>query len=379
MRIAYVYDAIARIGGVERILVDKMNYMVNQYGYEIYLITAAQGNHNFPFSLSPRIKHIDINVRFHIQYQYKYPKRLWMKWKMNQRFKRQLEKQIYLINPDVIIGTTYYKADIICKLKYNAKIIIESHCAKSFTGVSDGIKRNLFIDFLHKKKIKRSNAFIEKNCDAFIALTQGDASEWKTNNKTYIIPNAIPYIPRQSSDCLNNRAISVGRLIHQKGFDRLILAWKYIYKKYPDWKLDIYGEGEEYEALNKQIQTLELTKIVSIHPFTHKIKKEYCNSSLYILPSRYEGFGLVLIEAMSYGVPCVAFDCPYGPSDIIRNKEDGLLAENENVDSLIQSISILIENKKLRKEYSQRARENVKRYLTSEIMPLWFNLLENIK
>ena len=108
MKIVYVYDAIARIGGVEKILTDKMNYFADVCAYDVYLITAAQGEHPFSFPISARVKHVDLNVRFHLQYRHKAPLRWWMKWRMDCDFEKKIKKQIAQIDPDIIIATTYY-------------------------------------------------------------------------------------------------------------------------------------------------------------------------------------------------------------------------------------------------------------------------------
>ena len=194
MKIVYILDSLARVGGIERILTDKMNYLADVYGYDVYLITAAQGTHHYSFPLSPKIKHLDIDVRFHLQYQYSYPKRIWIKWHMNRKFKKNLEIVIDNIHPDIIIGTTYYKADVICQLKCNAKKIIESHNAKSYTGINDNIKRNPIIDFFYRIAYRKYIKTIEKKSDVFITLTQGDKDEWGIVNKTYVIPNIITEI-----------------------------------------------------------------------------------------------------------------------------------------------------------------------------------------
>ena len=118
----------------------------------------------------------------------------------------------------------------------------------------------------------------------------------------------------KASSCEVHRVIAIGRLTYQKGFDRLIDAWTIVNRRHPDWKLDIFGEGIRREALNKQIRNNGLEKSVTIHPFTKNIAQEYLNSSIFALSSNYEGFVLVLLEAMGCGLPCVAFDCPNGPA-----------------------------------------------------------------
>lgn len=376
MKIMYVYDAIARVGGVERILVDKMNYLADVYGYDVYLITAAQGNHPFSFPLSSKVKHTDINARFHVQYQYKYLKRLWMKLKLDRQFRQRLSRAVAQIDPDILIGTTYYKADVICRLKCRAKKIIESHCAKTYTGQNDGIKRNFLVQWLYNIQLARYNQTVEKKSDAIVALTEGDAGEWDKKGKVFVIPNMIRQIPETKASCETHRVISAGRLVYQKGYDLLIEAWRPIYHKHPDWKLDIFGNGPLYDELQKQISDNGLDNVITIHSPTPYITAEYLRSSIYVMSSRFEGFGLVLAEAMSCGLPCISYDCPYGPSDIIRDKEDGILVGNGNVEQLAESINYLIEYDDERKEFGKKAALNVERFNANVIMRQWNNLLE---
>jgi len=121
---------------------------------------------------------------------------------------------------------------------------------------------------------------------------------------------------------------------------------------------------------------LGLENTINIMPFSHNIYEEYLKSSIFVLSSRYEGFGLVLIEAMSCGLPCVAFDCPHGPSDIIRDKEDGLIVENGNVEALANAICWMIEHNDERKTMGRKAKENVKRYSLDVIMSQWDEFLQ---
>jgi len=116
---------------------------------------------------------------------------------------------------------------------------------------------------------------------------------------------------------------------------------------------------------------MSLEGIVTIHPFTSNILQEYSNSSIFALSSNYEGFGLVLIEAMGCGLPCVSFDCPNGPSEIIKHKEDGFLIKNGDIQGFAEALCHLITNEKTRKEFGKRARQNVMRYAPENVMPQW--------
>lgn len=378
MKIVYVYDAIARIGGVERVFVDKMNYLADKHEYDIYLITAAQGSHPLSFPLSSEVKHIDIDVRFHLLYQYSYPKRLWVKWKLNYKFRKNFNAQIKKIDPDIIIGASWYNADIICKLKCRAKKIIESHSVKSHTGLNDGIKRNACIQWIYTKQHEKYQKIIEEQSDAIVALTQEDANEWKNAKCVYVIPNMINFIPEQSSSCEIPRVISAGRLTYAKGFNKLIEAWHIVHQKHPNWKLDIFGTGELDKELNEQIIETGLQQSVTINPPTPYILNEFQKSSFYVMSSQFEGFAMVLIEAMSCGIPCISFNCPYGPQNIIQSSIDGMLIKHNDTKELSNAICYLIENEQVRKEYGRKAKENVKRFLPEYIMPQWINLFETL-
>lgn len=387
MKIVYVYDAIARIGGVEKILADKMNYFADVCAYDIYLITAAQGNHPFSFPISARVKHIDLNARFHLQYQYKAPLRWWMKWRLDCDFERKIKKQIAQIDPDIIIATTYYKADVVCRLECRAKKIIESHCVKSHTGINDGIKRSKPIQLLYDYLLKKSFLTIEEKSDAIVSLTEGDSKEWNADCKRkFVIPNSIPEIPPATSPRTAQRAISAGRLTKEKAFHRMIAAWMKVYRIHPEWQLDIYEEGEEKKVLLHTIKALGLEGVVRIHPFSTDLEQEFLDSSMFLLSSLYEGFGLVLIEAMACGLPCIAFDCPYGPGEIIHHNKDGVLlpdfdklsTDAHELWTMAWSVNKLISNPSLREKLGNAARENAKRFLPDKVMTKWIDLFNQL-
>lgn len=377
MKIIYFYDTIARIGGTEKILVDKMNYLANVYNQEIYLITTSQGNHPIVFPLSKKVKHIDLSVRLHTMYQYSLLKRIYMGWKMNRLLKQKLKAVINELNPDIIISTTYCYADIVCHLKCNAKKIMESHVAKDSLGINDGVKRN-FISYIHTKlKIKKYINTIEKKNDIIVTLTYGDANSWNTKN-VVVIPNIVDLKNTDFSQHTEKTALFAGRITYQKGLDRMLEAWKIVVNNRKDWRLKFVGEGEQKEYLQQQCQKLGITGNVIFAPATKDIEKEYINSSLFLLTSRFEGFGLVLVEAMQCGVPCVSFDCPYGPSDIIDNGINGCLIENGNVEEFAKATLKLIEDDELRKKMGEAAIEKAKQYLPENIMSKWIELYNNL-
>lgn len=377
MKIIYIYDSLAGIGGIERIFIQKMNYLADKLNHNIYLITSSQGTHPFIFPLTDKVKHIDLDIRFHSQYAYPFPTRIWIKYKLQKLYRKRLQESVNNIDPDIIVGTTTWNSDVICQLKCKGKIVIESHCAKPYTAITDHLTNGIIKDFINKITTWQRFRYTEKHCDAIVSLTQNDTSAWKTPHVT-TIPNMIESIPEKSSTCSSHRVIAAGRLTYQKGFNRLIDAWTLVHKRHPKWKLDIYGEGYYKEKMQRQIKENYVEDSITIHPFTSNIFEEYLTSSIFVLSSRYEGFGLVLIEAMSCGIPCVSFDCPYGPAEIINNEEDGILIDNNNIPQMATAICYLIENEEIRKAYGKKAKENAKRFLPENIMPKWEQLFKQI-
>ena len=219
--------------------------------------------------------------------------------------------------------------------------------------------------------------------DALVSLTSADKTNWEkhVNIPIFVIPNLVTVYPNDIS-CYSersNRIICVGRLTRQKGFDYLIKAWALIANKYPGWKIDIFGSGDLEDFLIQMIDNYNLKESITINKPTSNIFEEYDRSSIYILSSRYEGFCLVLLEAMSFGIPCISFNCPHGLSDMITNGEEGILVPVGDINKLAESIEWMITHKEERERMSQNSREKVKYYLAENIMPQWVELFNKIK
>lgn len=375
MKVLYIYKALAVWGGIERILVDKMNSLAEKYGYEVYMITTDQGEHKIPYRLDERIKHLDLHIRFHTQYAVPLHKRFFERRRLQKLFEQRLSKTLDEIKPDVIICIADLFVDTLTRINKSAPLVIESHSGKDHTAVLG------YRPMKWWEKIRRDLYFKEfKKAEALIALTHGDAEDWKgMASNIKVIPNIVHLNETgRHSSCENKQVIFVGRFAAQKGIDRLLAAWKIVHKKHPDWQLHFYGEGEQKEKYTSIIQSFNDRLNIHVHPPTAAIFDRYMESSIFILTSVYEPFGLVIPEAMSCGLPVVSFDCPYGPADIIADGEDGFLIPDGDIDGFAEKVCYLIENPEIRKQMGNKAIRNAQRYSADRIMPVWKELFENI-
>lgn len=377
-KIVYILESLACTGGVERIVTEKANYLAEHYGYDVSLIVCTQRpDQPNAFQLSKTVKQYYLSIPLYSQYRYKYPKRLWKKYKINKNLNTSISEQIHQIKPDIIIGIAHFRANNICDINYNAKIIIECHEARLYThsGMSQhkSTYRKLYKNFFRIKYFKT----IEKKADVVVTLTEGDKRLWSKAKRTVVIPNFSNMPIHKMSTCDTKRIIAVGRLSWEKGYDRLLKIWKNIDKKYPNWQLDIFGEGE-LESYLRDIVTKDNLNNVGIHKFTNNISDEYSKSSIFVMTSYYEGFPLVILEALKHGVPCIAFNCPFGPASLIEDNECGFLIEDNNYEQFYEKLSLLMIDEHLRKLFSDTAIKRSEAFTIDLIMEQWKTLFESL-
>ncbi len=380
MKIVYVIDSLASSGGAERILSEKMGYLALQDGYEVYVITCYQNpsREMNAYPLSEKVRQIDLNIPYYSQYHYRYPVRLWKKWQIYKSLISRLTATVQSIDPDILTGLGYFQADIVTGIQCRAKKIVELHEARIFTLSDQGLSRSLFSRLY--MRIYRWNYFraVERQADVVVSLTKGDAYEWQKAKRVEVIPNFTMMPVADGQSPREKRVIAVGRLEWQKGFDRLVELWAVVSKHYPDWRLDIFGSGSLEKALQQQILSLGLEDQVAIHPFTEHIREEYLRSSVFVLTSRYEGFSLVLLEASQSGLPSVAFDCPFGPSDLIEDGQSGFLVPDGDTNAVIERLETLLGDESMRLRFSQRAIRYVQKFQVKAVMQQWKTLFETL-
>lgn len=201
-------------------------------------------------------------------------------------------------------------------------------------------------------------------------LSQAQADFLKFKNAV-IVPNPAWSGPVAKASLNSNKVIAVGRLIESKGYERMIRIWKSIYEMYPDWILDIYGDGNQKEHLIDVVSKYKLNGVVSFKESDADIGQAFPQHAFMLHASYYESFPLVIMEAMSFGLPVIAFDCPVGPRNIIKNNNDGFLINDFDDEAFVAKIKLLINDVSLRQDMGAKAYENIKRFDLDAIVDKW--------
>lgn len=364
MKILYITPKINNEGGVARVLSVKTNYLIENLGYNIGIITQNDGNSNPFFNFNATISKFDISLdRKKIQFIFDY--------------KKQVEQVIASFQPDVIVvcdnGIKGFLFSKIIKTKI--PVVFEIHGSK-FNEVTN-FSRNFLNKITRNLKYRFKNYCVSK-FKYVVALSKESASEWNIEN-SIIIPNPIDVTNGILSNLTSKKAIVVSRNSYEKGVDRLLPIWKKVTEIHPDWILEIYGIHSNDKQLSEMISSLELSSNVILHQPTKNIQEKYVQSSMYLMTSRTEGFPMVLLEAMNFGLPCIAYDCPIGPRAVIQNNENGFLVEDGNIAAFAEKIMALINDSELRKLLGNNAKTSVLKYNIDAIMLQWKTLFESIK
>jgi glycosyltransferase involved in cell wall biosynthesis len=357
MKLLYITNGINGAGGLERVLSVKASYFAEEYNYDVTILVLNNAHQNPFYQFSSKINFQSVEVKGVIGYL--------------KTYKFGIQKVVDFIKPDVISvcddGFKGFFLPLI--IRTEAKWIYERHVSKLVESRED---HSFFRNVMTKIKWRLMES-LAKKFSRFILLTEENKKEWTSLNNVEVISNPLSFYPEESSDLNSKVVICVGKISYQKGQDLLVKAWEKVHDKYPDWQLHLYGK-ENLMVLN----TDQLTNNIHYFPPAKDIEQKYLQSSIYVMSSRFEGFGMVLIEAMACGVPCVSFNCDYGPSDIIMDNVDGFIVEKENVHLLAEKINTLITDNDLRNSFGKRAKINVARYKAESIAKQWDKLFKNL-
>lgn len=375
MKIIYCTHSLCNPGGMERVLVNKVTYLVNRLHWDVSIVTTDQKSRPAFYPLPEGVKTTDLGINYSDDNVKSPAEKILGYLKKKRKHKKLLSELLKREQADIVVSLYPSESSFIPDIKDGSKKVLELHFCKFFR-LQYG--RNGLLGLIDKWRTWQDERIVRK-FDKFVVLTNEDKGYWGNLHNIEVIPNAAMNMSGHFSDVTSHRVIAVGRLDYQKGFDRLIQAWKLIQKSalYADWHLDIFGQGEWHDKLQEMINDLHLTNIHLNQP-TNNIGNEYAQSSLIVMTSNYEGFGMVLVEAMACGVPAVAFDCKCGPKDIIDNNANGILVQNGDIKKLADAMMKLMKDETLRKKMSEQAKKVVRTYSEEAVMNKWIHLFNSL-
>ena len=382
MKIAYCLFGTYSAGGLERVTAVKANWLA-EHGYEVYLVTSGHAGRPSYYPLHPSVKHIDLGLCYEVPgaisrfeaYRRNLPK--------YRKHKELLEQLFAEIRPDIAVAAGWHEGTFLYQLKDGSKKIIEHHIWRNanFALYSLYLKQMSHVTLLRRVKsgllvlwnrwLTYKQGRYDQKFDRLVVLTEEDKTYCTHCPTTSVIPNPITAPSSEVSPLSDKVILAVGRLDNQKNFPGLIDIWALIAKDYPDWKLRIVGEGYTDTRILQKVKEYGLEDQFELCPFTNNVQEHYLSSSIFTMTSAFEGFGLVLVEAESMGLPLVSYACPCGPRDIIRDGQDGFLVERGDMKTFAARLRQLIEDEELRRRMGQAAKVNSQRFSLDNVMKQW--------
>lgn len=339
MKVLFIINSLKNKSGSERVAIELANKMAVSPDYDITLLNRESVKNNTAY---PVADNVDVMALTGNLFQ----------------FYKKLKMHISASAYDIVIVHNMGKLSLLCAFVPNIKkLVILEH-----------------VSFVSRpQKIQILSKLLYRKIDQVVTLTQNDKVEFdQFHSNVFVIPNFSPFPVYEHRNNESKEIVTIGRLTDQKNYIHLLKAWKEIYNLIPDWKLNIYGEGEHLQLLTDYIKQNSLQNVL-LKGVTSNIQKVYEQSAFFVMSSKYEGLPMVLIEAQSFGLPIVSYNCPYGPSDVISSNENGLLVEDQNVQKLADAILKLASSPDLLQKFSQNSLLNAANYQPEQILQMWID------
>lgn len=377
IKIVYCIPALYSAGGVERVISVKASFFADIFGCDVTIIV-TEGRYQVPFfKISDKVHIINLNICFEEIWHKCFWEKSFLYLKKQRIYKRKLSSELLKIRPDITISVLRREINFVNSIRDGSYKIGELHVNRTnyrnFDKRNSNLIKRLFSFFWMRSLINHL-----KQLDKMVVLTDSALSDWPELSNIVKIPDPLPFEIDVRSTLQNKRIVSIGRYDFDKGNDLLLQVWSKVEKKMKEWCLDVYGNGDR-EPYHGMIAKLGIEKSrCRLHGPVCDVKTEYLNSSIFVLPSRYEGFGLVLIEAMACGVPVASFDCENGPRSIITDGEDGFLIPTFDIDAFADKLIILMQDEKLRIRMGEKAQKSAAKYNMDSIGLQWKQLFDEL-
>lgn len=363
MKILYLTDQTYLHGGIEKVLSQKANYLADVSGDEVIIATYNQKGRKPVYHFSEKIQMLDLGINYAIGLSYFHPNNL----KKIPAHRKALQTLLRHLKPDVVIscsfGPDFY---FLPYLERQIPKIKEFHGSRFFyRSPTASIKKRL---------LQHLNRLTEKKYHCLAVLNESEKAFY-SNSNVVVIPNPAE-ITAERSGVTSKKILAAGRISPVKNFADLIDAFARVSKDFPAWELHFFGEDylSTQQKLEDQVRTLGLNDQVKFKGVTSDLKKEMQHYSIYAMTSETECFPMVLLEALSIGLPVITYDSPTGPQHIVRNEEDSFLVPYKNLDIFTAQLKTLMSDENLRRKMGGAGRENIKRFSLDKVMQQWKDL-----
>lgn len=375
MKIVYCTHSVYCPGGMERVLLNKVRWIRENTPWQVIIVTTDQEGRKPFYDFPEGVRIVDLGINYSRGNSLSPFGKITDYFHRRKLHRRRLSDFLMQERPDLTITLYPSEASFVPDIKDGSKKILEFHYSKNFRLQYN---RQGLLGLADKWRTRADEKLVRR-FDRFVVLTNQDARDWGDIPNMSVIPNAAIPLSSEHSDCLSRRVIAVGRLDYQKGFDRLIKAWRLVMDKgLTDWHLDIFGQGEWKDYLNGIIQENNLGNCVTVNAPVSDIAAQYTSSSLLAMSSNYEGFPMVMIEAMSCGLPVVTFDYKCGPRDIITPEVNGLIVPNGDIQAFADALVRVMTHTEMRRDMGRAALAVTERYSLETVMKSWNNLFEKL-
>ena len=375
MKIVYCISGMFKSGGIERVITNKVNYLV-AHGYEACIITTDQAGRPDFFPIDERVERIDLGLNYDQYDGLPTWKRYWKTWRLRSLHKARLEEALKQLRADVTVSVWRHEVSFLPDLKDGSRKVLELHSAKDTAVLMYSVASKLRRLFGHLRVALQER--VATRYDRFVILTHEEQPLWKGFTNLSVIPNALPFRPKQFADVSAKRLIAVGRMEYQKNFPDLLRIWSRVAPTFPDWELHLYGDGWMLDGLKQQAVEQGIASQVTFEGAVSDMETAYASSSIYLMTSHFEGLPMVLLEAQSVGLPAVSYACSSGPRDIITDGEDGFLVPLYDEVTFAERLSTLMRDEALRTRMGKAAEVASHRYDLEVIMPQWLTLFNSL-
>ena len=374
MKIVYCFDSISQMGGRESVLATKATALASVPGNSVWIIhTDRSGLCQYP--ISGAVQLIDLGIGY-FRHEWRNPWNLIRLCFKRILHKKRLSSVLHTISPDIIISVGGFEKKIIPSIRGPWIKLAEIHNLSGYRkhGPSTLLERCLI-----SISEWRDYHCVFSRYDGLIVLTETDKKEnWRSFDHVYVMPNSLRFFPPGGATLDKPHVIAIGILAYEKNYPSMIRAFKQVSDQHPEWSLSIFGEGDDLLRIKDTIHKSNQEKHVFLKGATNDVMSIMLNASLLLVTSLYESFSMVIIEAMSCGLPVIAYDCPYGPKSIITDGVDGFLVPAGNEQLLSDKINLLIDSPWLRKQMGNAAREKASHYKADVIAKKWMDLFETL-